>query len=213
MKSFAFIIVFLVLVSLSANDQIARLHYNGGGDWYNDQDAIPNLCKFLNENIHTNFKIEEAIVKAKKQNLFDYPFIFLTGHGKISFDEQERNNLREYFDRGGFLYADDDYGMDSSFRNEMRKIFPDKELIELPVNHDIFSSFYKFENGLPKIHKHEDKRPQAFAIFSEDGRMLVLYTYESNISDGWSNAHDDNPTLRNQAFKMGANIIYYLITK
>ncbi|MCK4956259.1 MAG: DUF4159 domain-containing protein [Candidatus Cloacimonetes bacterium] len=213
MRLIASFVAICLTLSLAANNQIARLHYNGGGDWYNDQDAIPNLCQFLNKHLNTDFIIEESIVKPSDSKIFDYPFIFATGHGKISFNEKEITNLREYFARGGFLYVDDDYGLDDSFREEIKKVFPNKKLVELPINHQIFSSYFKFNKGLPKIHKHDNKRPQAFAIFDNKGRMLVLYTYESNISDGWSDAHNNSPKIRESALKMGANIIHYLITK
>ncbi len=198
---------------LSGSNQIARLHYDGGGDWYNDTDAIPNLVRYLNETISTKFSIEEASVKPSDAKLFEYPFLFLTGHGTISFNEKDIENLRNYLMRGGFLYADDDYGMDESFRREIQKIFPEKKMIELPSNHEIFHAYFSFGKGLPKIHKHNDKRPQAFAIFDNNGRIMVLYTYESNISDGWSNAHNDSPKIKKTAFQMGANIFYYLMTR
>ncbi len=209
----------LVLILLSGalfaadKPQLARLHYDGGGDWYNDSDIIPNLVEFLNENLHTDFSIEQAIVKPDDTKIFDYPFIFITGHGNIKFSDNELENIREYTSRGGFLYIDDDYGMDKSVRTEISRLYPNDVLIELPVSHPIFSCYYKFEEGLPKTHKHDDKRPKAFAIFDDFGRMILLYTYESNISDGWSNAHDDPEEIRSASFKMGANIFYYLLTK
>lgn len=212
MKQFWIILVFFCAWQLNANDQIARLHYSGGGDWYNDSDAIPNLCKFTNQQIKTNFKLEEAVVKPSDNSIFNYPFLFVTGHGNISFDDQERENLRSYLLRGGFIYFDDDYGMDSSLRQEIAQLLPEYKLIELPANHEIFTSYYKFPKGLPKIHKHDEKRPQAFAVFDSTGRLLILYTFESNISDGWSDAHQDSKQTKLQALQMGANIIHYLIT-
>ncbi|MBN2460284.1 MAG: DUF4159 domain-containing protein [Candidatus Cloacimonetes bacterium] len=193
--------------------KLARLHYDGGGDWYNDTDILPNIAEYLNRTIKTDFSLEQAIVKPADVQINDYPFIFLTGHGNINFSDKDVDNLRQYLLRGGFLYADDDYGMDSSFRVQIRKIFPEKEMMELPANHELFSSFFQFPHGLPKIHKHDDMRPQAFAIFDEYGRMMMLYTYETNISDGWSNVHDDPATIRENAFRMGANIFYYLLTQ
>ncbi|MFO7895549.1 MAG: DUF4159 domain-containing protein [Candidatus Cloacimonadales bacterium] len=208
-----YIIFMLMLFSwqLLPADQLARLHYAGGGDWYNDADAIPNLCEFLNENLQTDFALTEAVVKPDAGSIFNYPFIFATGHGKLSFDQAERQNLREYLRRGGFLYVDDDYGMDQYFRAEIKLLFPEKQLVELPAEHEIFSSYYQFSRGVPKIHEHDGKRPQAFAIFDDSGRMLILYTYETNISDGWSNAHQTDPEKRQKAFEMGANIVHYLI--
>ncbi len=216
MKKIKIVILFLATCIISnavADSKIARLQYDGGGDWYNDPDAIPNLVKFLNRTISTDFASKEFRVKPSEQNLFNFPFIFLTGHGKIKFSIKDIKNLREYFQRGGFLYADDDYGMDSSFRDVIKRIFPDKQLVELPASHEIFHCYFKFQEGLPKIHKHDDKRPQAFAIFDDFGRMMVLYTYESNISDGWSDAHDDPQQIKQLAFEMGANIFYYLMTR
>ncbi len=191
--------------------QLARLHYSGGGDWYNDSDTLPNLVVYLNKTINTDFSIDQAVVKPSETKLYDYPFLFMTGHGNIKFSEQDVENLRQYLMRGGFLYADDDYGMNEAFQREIKKVFPEKDLIELPPNHEIFHSFFNFHNGLPKIHKHDEKRPQAFAIFDDHGRMMVLFTYESNISDGWSNAHDDPAEIKEEAFKMGANIFFYLM--
>jgi hypothetical protein len=209
-----FLIIFIISSSfLPAQEkhQLARLHYDGGGDWYNDSDIIPNLVEHLNSTINTDFSIEQAIVKPGETKLFDYPFLFLTGHGNISFSEKEADNLRQYLHRGGFLYADDDYGMDEAFQREIKKVFPEKDLIELPASHELFYSFNQLPEGIPKIHKHDEKRPQAFAIFAENGRMMVLYTYETNISDGWSNRHDDPPEIRKKALDLGANLFYYLM--
>jgi uncharacterized protein DUF4159 len=191
--------------------QLARLHYDGGGDWYNDSDIIPNIVEHLNESLKTDFAIEQAVVKPGDNELFEYPFVFMTGHGNITFSAKEAANLREYLLRGGFLYADDDYGMDEAFRREINKVFPEKDLIEIPAEHELFYSYFNLSSGLPKTHKHDDKRPQAYAIFDEDGRIMVLYTYESNISDGWSNKHDDPEEIRTDAFEMGVNIFYYLM--
>ena len=209
MKYLLLFITLCCICTLSANDQIARLHYGGGGDWYNDPDTIPNLCNFLNNNLSTNLKVQEATITPGSEDIFHYPIIFATGHGKLSFSEQERENLLNYFQRGGFLYVDDDYGLDPSFRFEIKQLFPQYDLVELPKSHPMFSAFYKFPNGIPKIHKHDDKRPQAMGIFDQQGRMLVLYTYETNISDGWSDAHDDSAETRQKAFEFGANIYYY----
>ena len=211
-----YIISFILIVNVlwaSEKPQLARLHYSGGGDWYNDQDIIPNIAQYLNETINTDFSTIESVVKPSESSLFEYPFIFMTGHGNVNFSDKEAENLREYLVRGGFLYVDDDYGMDKSFRSEIKKIFPEKKLVELPANHQIFHCFFSFPKGVPKIHKHDEKRPQAFAMFDENGRILLLYTYESNISDGWSNVHDDPETIREQAFKFGANLFYYIIAQ
>ncbi len=206
------VIIFIAPIFAEKKPQIARLHYNGGGDWYNDRDIVPNIVKFINTNIHTDFSTEQAIVKPSDKKIFDYPFVFMTGHGNIKFSDSDIKNLREYLKRGGFLYADDDYGMDKAFRREIKRLFPTKQLVELSVNHPIFHCFYDFKNGIPKIHKHNDKRPQAFAIFDDKGRIIVLYTYETNITDGWSDMHNDPFKIRSQALKFGANLFYYIMT-
>lgn len=212
------IISIILLISFSNlfsidKPQIARLHYKGGGDWYNDRDIVPNIVTFINNNIHTDFSKEQAVVKPSDKKIFNYPFVFMTGHGNIRFDESDIKNLRKYLLRGGFLYADDDYGMDKYFRKEIKKVFPDRELVELSIDHPIFHCFYNFDKGIPKIHKHNGKRPQAFAIFDDYGRIMVLYTYETNITDGWSDMHNDPFKIRSQALKFGANLFYYLFTK
>lgn len=214
MKLFYTLGIFLLMQTLTASEkpQLARLHYEGGGDWYNDPDALPNLVKYLNKTINTGFSIEQAEVKPSDSKLFEFPFLYMTGHGNVAFSGKDADNLREYLLRGGFLYIDDDYGMNEAFRREIKKVFPEKSLIELPADHDLFHSFFNFPKGLPKIHKHDDKRAQAFAVFDENGRMLLLYTFESNISDGWSDVHDDPLEIKEQALKMGANIFYYLMT-
>ncbi|MCF7911990.1 MAG: DUF4159 domain-containing protein [Candidatus Cloacimonetes bacterium] len=221
MKKIKMILIMLLgmlisIASLNAaqlnKEQIARLHFDGGGDWYNNPDMIPNMVQVLNRELHTDFASEEAVVTPGESRLFDFPFVIMTGHGNISFSENDARNLRSWLLRGGTLYADDDYGMDESFRREIAKVFPEKEMVELPAEHEIFHCFYEL-NGTPKIHKHDDKRPQTFAIYDESGRIMVLYTYETNISDGWSNAHDDPPNIRQKAFQMGTNILYYIFTK
>jgi len=215
MRKILIIIIVLVICILNAFDsehQIARLHYKGGGDWYNDQDTIPNIVEYLNSILNTNFSKIEAIVSPDDPKLFDFPFVFMTGHGTVNFNSREAENLRTYLDRGGFLYVDDDYGLNKTFQHEIKKIFPEKDLVELPASHKLFNCFFDFPNGLPKIHKHDDKRPQAFGIFNENGRLMILYTYESNISDGWSNVHDDPENVKEQAFQFGANLIYYIMT-
>jgi len=208
-------VMIIVAALLQAADKplLARLHYSGGGDWYNDQDIIPNLAEYLNKTLNTDFALIEVSVKPSESKLFDYPFIFATGHGNISFTNKEASNLRDFLDRGGFLLVDDDYGLDESFRKEFKKIFPEKELVELPASHLLFNCYFKFPSGIPKTHKHDDKRPQAFAVFDDAGRLQLLYLYESNITDGWSNAHEDPVDIREEALKMGANIFYYLLTQ
>lgn len=192
---------------------IARVKYDGGGDWYNDPSMIPNLSKEINRRTSIRAEEEQAVVAADKEELFRYPFCFLTGHGNISFSEREVRNLRRYLTGGGFLYADDDYGMDKPFRREIGKVFPDQELIEVPFDHPVYHCFYSFPNGLPKIHKHDENPPKGYGIFHK-GRMVVFYTYETNISDGWADpqVHQDPPEKREEAFKMGINIVVYAMT-
>ena len=193
----------------------ARLNYDGGGDWYNDPEVLPNLAGYLNSVLNTNLPVEQTVVKASEAKLFEYPFLYLTGHGNIRFTEREIDNLRTWMLRGGFLYADDDYGLDESFRREIKRVFPERPLVELDPSFPLFKSFYDFSSGLPKIHKHDEKPPQAFGIFDDNGRLMTLYTYESNISDGWADpsTHKDPPELRDTALRFGLNIVYYLITR
>jgi len=194
---------------------LARLHYTGGGDWYNDPEVLPNLAKYANRELNTNLSLNEKVIKLTDADLPDFPFIYITGHGNVKFSEREIDNLREYLLNGGFLYCDDDYGLDKSFRKEIRRVFPDQELVELPADHDFFNCYFKFPQGTPKIHEHDDKRPQTFAIMDEYGRIMVLYTYESNISDGWADyaTHQNSEQTRQKALQFGTNILYFLLTK
>jgi hypothetical protein len=191
----------------------ARLKYSGGGDWYNDPSAVPNLMKFIRERVGVLTPLKEEIVEASSPAIFQYSFVFMTGHGNVRFTDAELENLRNYLKSGGFLYVDDDYGMDKSFRREVKRIFPGTDLVELPHSHPIYHIYYKFPNGLPKIHEHDNKPPQAFGLFY-NGRMVLLYTYESNPSDGWANpdVHNDPPEKREEALKFGTNIVLYAIS-
>ena len=189
--------------------QIAVLKYNGGGDWYANPTSLKNLILFCNENIGTNIENEPAVIEANNLNIFNYPFVHVTGHGNIIFDQNEIENIRNYLLSGGFIHIDDNYGMDKYIRKEIDKIFPNNDLLELKNNHPIFNSKYKF-NGLPKIHEHDGKDAQAFGITVE-GRLVLLYTYESDLGDGWEDqeVHNDSDEARTKALKMGANIIKY----
>lgn len=191
--------------------KIALLKYKGGGDWYANPTSLPNLIKFCNRHLKTNLAEEPVTVEPGNRDIFNYPFLHMTGHGNVVFTPVEVQNLREYLLAGGFLHADDNYGLDESFRREMKKIFPDDEFVELPWEHPIFSQKYKFPEGLPKIHEHDNKRPRAFGIV-KDGRLVVLYTYETDLGDGWEDpeVHKDPEEKREQALKMGANIISYV---
>tara|TARA_B100000965_G_C19554016_1_gene741378 strand:+ start:980 stop:1621 length:642 start_codon:yes stop_codon:yes gene_type:complete len=193
---------------------IARIQYGGGGDWYSDPSSLPNLLAFVNSNTPIKTMQKEIKIKLTDNNANHYPYYYLTGHGNIKFTNNEIISLREILSNGGFLHADDNYGMDKSFRREIKKIFPNKELIELPHNHPIFKSYYKLTNGLPKIHEHDNKPPQALGIFNND-KLIVLYTYESDLGDGWedSSVHNCPEELRENALKMGVNIIYYALTQ
>ncbi len=193
----------------------ARLQYDGGGDWYNDPEVLPNLAKYANQTMAASFPVDQAVVKASDAKLYDYPFIYLTGHGNIRFTDREVENLRTWMLRGGFLYADDDYGMDESFRREIKRIFPERPLTELDPSFPLYTSFYDFSSGLPKIHKHDEKPPQAFGIFDDNGRLMCLYTYETNISDGWADpeTHHDPPEVRDTALKFGINILQFVLHK
>lgn len=190
---------------------IARVKYRGGGDWYNDPSAVPNLSKFLKQETGITIAEEEAKISLSDKTLFSYPFLFLTGHGKLAFTDKEIESLRTYLLKGGFLYADDDYGMDINFRETMKRVFPNRELKELPFSHQIYHIHFNFDHGLPKIHEHDNKPPQGFGIFDDNQRLMVFYTYETNISDGWASpqVHNDPPAKRNQALKMGANIVIW----
>jgi len=212
-------IIWLILftTALSAQNtsvKIALAKYNGGGDWYSDPTALPNLIKFCNQNLKTNINTEPSTVEVGSPEIFNYPYIELTGHGNIIFSESDAANLRLYMEGGGFLHADDNYGMDEYFRREIKKVFPDKELVELPPSHPIFHQKYEFPNGLPKIHEHDGKPPQAFGIFI-DGRLVCLYTYECDLGDGWEDpdVHKDPEELRQKALEMGANIISYIFNQ
>ena len=194
----------------SFSQDIAVLKYKGGGDWYGNPTSIPNLITFCNININTKINAKPETVETGSSDIFQYPFIHMTGHGNVFFSDVDADNLRNYLISGGFLHIDDNYGMQPYITKELKKVFPDKELIELPKTHPIFNIAYKFPEGLPKIHEHEGKRPQAFGIFHE-GRLVLLFTYESDLGDGWEDeeVHNDPFEVREKALKMGANIIKY----
>jgi|TARA_B100000902_G_scaffold391199_1_gene441460 hypothetical protein len=208
-------IFFFILLPLACMSQstysIATLKYNGGGDWYANPTALPNLIEFSNKNLGTNIKESPDIVEVGSSDIFNYPFIHMTGHGNIFFSNEEANNLRKYLLSGGFLHVDDNYGLDEFFRKEITKVFPNKKLIQINSNHIIFNQSFSFPNGLPKIHIHDAKPSEAYGIF-DNGRLLCLYTYESDLSDGWedSEVHNDSEETRLKALKMGSNIIEYV---
>ncbi|MDT0554782.1 DUF4159 domain-containing protein [Patiriisocius hiemis] len=205
------IILILFLTSNPVFGQdIAILKYGGGGDWYSNPTALPNLIKFCNTEVDTKIDSSPETVSPSSLDIFDYPFLHMTGHGNVFLNEEDVSNLRDYMLSGGFLHIDDNYGMDQYIRKEIVKIFPDIELKELPGNHPIFNYKYPFPDGLPKIHKHDNERPQAFGITFQ-GRLVLLYTYESDLGDGWENPeiHNDPEEVRLKALRMGANILTY----
>lgn len=194
--------------NLGFSQEIALLKYNGGGDWYSNPTSLPNLIKFCNSNINTRIKTKPGTVSPGSPDIFSYPFIHMTGHGNVIFNNQEAENLRNYLTSGGFLHIDDNYGMDKYIRNEIKKLFPNNDLVELPSTHNIFQKPFPFPAGLPKIHEHEAKRPQAFGIFINN-KLVLLYTFECDLGDGWEDyeVHNDPKEVREKALKMGANII------
>ena len=200
--------------STGSSVKIARVKYSGGGDWYNDPSAEINLLRFIRANTTISVDPVYEYVDLGTDNLFLYPMIFMTGHGTVSFTDTEVRNLRSYLTNGGVLYIDDDYGMDESLRRELRKVFPDQQLRELPFSHPIYHSHFDFPKGPPKIHEHDNKPPEGLALFHE-GKLCVYYTYESNPSDGWADpeVHNDPPERRELALKFGTNIVVYALTR
>lgn len=211
-------IVTLVVMSItylfstpSIAQDIAVLKYQGGGDWYSNPTSLPNLISFCNANIGTAIHSKPEVVEAGSTDIFQYPFLHMTGHGNVFFSDDDAKNLRNYLISGGFLHIDDNYGMEPFITKELKKVFPNQEFVELPASHPIFNTYYKFPKGLPKIHEHDGKRPQAFGLF-HDSRLVVLFTYESDLGNGWENpeVHNDPESVREKALKMGANIIKYV---
>lgn len=191
--------------------KLALVKYSGGGDWYSVVDALQNFARFCNEKLGTSIESDYATVEVGSADLFSYPFLIMTGHGNVVFSDQEAENLRNYLTGGGFLLIDDDYGMEPFILPAMKKVFPEQEFVELPFEHPVFHSPFEFKNGLPKIHKHDDKPPQAFALFHED-RIVCMYLHESNITDGWESydVHKDPEEKRQAALRMGANILQFV---
>ena len=211
------VIILLTSVHLTAQNidgfQIARLKYNGGGDWYNDPSAEVNLLKFVKDKTNIEVNPEYVFVDITSNDLFSYPFLFLTGHGNIVFSDSEAGKLRTYLENGGFLFVDDDYGLDKSFRREIKKVFPNKDIVELPFNHKLYHCFYNFEYGPPKVHEHDDKPPKGFGIFVKE-RLAVYYTFESNPSDGWTDqrVHNNSQAKREEALKFGTNLVIWVLS-
>ncbi|WP_224490171.1 DUF4159 domain-containing protein [Robertkochia flava] len=201
----------ILLSSLVIHGQeIAVLKYKGGGDWYANPTALPNLIEFCNQNLNTRIKSKPATVDAGSDEIFNYPFIHMTGHGNVFFSEEDARNLRTYLSGGGFLHIDDNYGMRPYLEKELKKVFPDKTLTEIGTDHPVFHQKFDFSNGLPKIHEHDGLRPQALGIFHEN-KLVLLFTFESDLGDGWENreVHNDPEDIRLKALQMGANIVQF----
>lgn len=209
MKKIFYIILFFSFNAFS--QEIALLKYSGGGDWYANPTSLPNLIKYANQNIKTRIKSKPAVVEPSSPDLFSYPFVHMTGHGNVVFSHSDQDNLRNYLTSGGFLHIDDNYGMNQYIRGEIKKLFPNNDLIEIPASHPIFQKPNSFPAGIPKIHEHDGKRPQAFGVFV-DNRLVLLYTYETDLGDGWEDAEVNNDPfeIREKALKMGANILNYI---
>ncbi|WP_350287923.1 DUF4159 domain-containing protein [uncultured Croceitalea sp.] len=206
---YTFILTFFV-INLCAAQQVGILKYGGGGDWYSNPTALPNLIRFCNQNIDTRIEDKPETVEVGDINIFQFPFLHMTGHGNVFFSDDEAENLRTYLLAGGFLHIDDNYGMEPYLKRELQKVFPDKQLEELGSDHPIFNQKFKFADGLPKIHEHDGERPKALGIFHE-GRLVLLFTFESDLGDGWEDpsVHNDPEAVRQKALQMGANIVAY----
>lgn len=209
-----FVLILLFCISSQVNAQeIALLKYSGGGDWYANPTSLPNLIRFCNQNISTKIAAKPATVEPSSSDLFSYPYVHMTGHGNVVFSQSDTENLRKYLNGGGFLHVDDNYGMDKFIRKELKKLFPNSDLVEIPATHTIFQKPFSFPAGLPKIHEHDGKAPQGFGIFLNN-RLAVLYTYETDLGDGWEDAEVNNDPIevRTKALRMGANIMHYIFT-
>ena len=215
MKKVLFLILLISSTFAHSQDlKIALLKYNGGGDWYANPTSLPNLIKFCNKNLKTNIAKDNATVTPDDPQIFNYPFIHITGHGNIIFSKSEADNLRKYLIAGGFLHISDNYGLDKYIRREMKKVFPELDFVELPFSYPIYHQKYNFNKGLPKIHKHDGKPAQGFGIIYKE-RLVVFYDYQCDLGDGWedTSVHNDTPEKHLQALKMGANIIEYVFNQ
>lgn len=208
------ILLFLLLAGSSVfaqNQPLALLQYGGGGDWYANPTSLKNLAAFCNQNLHTDFPLQEAHVEPGSAAIFNYPFVHATGHGRLDFTDQEAANMRLYLESGGFLHIDDNYGLDQYVRPAMKKVFPGLSFVELPFSHPVFHQKYQFPNGLPKIHEHDGKQPHGYGLILK-GRLVCFYSYDCDLGDGWEDpeVHNDPPEKRRQALEMGANLIQYV---
>lgn len=208
------LILSLSEISAQVRVKIAKLQYNGGGDWYANKTALPNLIAFSNSELGMNLDPQDAVVHVNSPEIFLYPFLYLTGHGNVVFSESDAENLRTYLEAGGFLHIDDNYGLDEFIRIEMKKVFPELEFVEIPFDHPIYHQRYNFENGLPKIHEHDGNPAQGFGLIWQ-GRLVCFYSYESDLGNGWEDPsiHGDPPSKRQEALRMGANIITFAFTQ
>ncbi len=218
-QKYILLLVMLFVVSYQGFTQVTSvriglLKYNGGGDWYANPTSLPNLIKFCNKNLYTNIHPDYATVEVSNREIFNYPFIHMTGHGNVIFSPDDVENLRNYLLAGGFLHIDDNYGMDKYVRREMKKVFPDLDFVELPFSHPVYHQKYEFPNGLPKVHEHDNKPPQGFGLVYK-GRLVCFYTYETDLGDGWEDheVHKDSQETRRKALQMGANIISFVFTE
>ncbi|MEN8702801.1 MAG: DUF4159 domain-containing protein [Polaribacter sp.] len=212
MKQLLFLMTLTLSVSSYCQD-VAVLKYKGGGDWYANPTAIPNLVTFTNQNIKTNISKNPQTVAVSSDDIYNFPILFLTGHGNVYFSVEESSNLRNYLISGGFLHISDNYGLDKFIRRELKKVFPSLEFKEIPSNHPIYNQTFKFPNGIPKIHEHDKKSAQGFGLFYK-GRLIVFYDYETDLSDGWEDGiiHNNPREVREKALRMGSNIIEYAFT-
>lgn len=210
MKKTGWLLLLLATTGWTQNISIAKLKYDGGGDWYANKTALPNLIEFCNKYLKTDIKAEDDIVEVGSPALFTYPYVYMTGHGNVRFTDQQAENLRKYLVAGGFLHIDDNYGLDPFVRLEMKKVFPELEFEELPFEHPIYHQKYEFKKGLPKIHEHDGQPPKGFGLIYE-GRLVCFYTYECDLGNGWEDRiiYNDPEELRQLALQMGANIITY----
>lgn len=200
-----------VLAQSDYSFRVARVKYGGGGDWYSDPQSLKELMAYIRNQTNIDVSPREEIVELSSDDLFSFPYVYLTGHGNVHFSEDEVLRLRRYLEGGGFLHIDDNYGLDPAIRREIRKVFPEKNFVELPFSHQIYHTRFELPNGLPKIHEHDGKPPQGFGILSEYGRLMVFYSYESDLGDGWEpeSVHNDPPEKRLAALRMGTNIVAY----
>ncbi len=208
------LLIVLPLLITGQDFTIARIHYGGGGDWYSDPSSLPNLLRYVNTQTNINAAFEEVQLKITDKELYSHPYLYLTGHGNIRFTDKEIIRLREFLLRGAFLHVDDNYGLDESFRREMSRLFPDRDLVELHHDHPIFHCYFDFPHGLPKVHEHDNQPPQGLGIFDGE-RLMVFYTYECDLGDGWEDeeVHHDPGPIREAALQMGVNIIWYSLTQ